>query len=378
MQQNRIGMTRQLEQLHTRAIQQTRTAAAGVTIDNYIHRLLADVGGIHLDNAKQRSADAVGEVSRRITDATGMHPRGFWLPMERALNITTPGAGKELITGKHDGQLIEALRPFSGTLQAGGQLIAGLQGMEKLVMPRASQGAGVAWVGEFENPPEADPTVDQVIIEPRTVTAQVKISRRMTKLSSLSNRIEAVITDELMSAIWAEVDRVALSGSGTDNEPAGILASAGILEIGAGTNGAAPSLDLVCDMEEALGLASGRTPNALFTTPQARRKMRKTARSATQTSPLWDDGNRVLGYAANATTHLPSTGEKGTGTGLSTAVLGDFSQLLIGLWGPAALDVLVLPPKTDGSVDIHVFADIGIGLRHAKAFAVCRDLVTTD
>jgi HK97 family phage major capsid protein len=378
MQQNRIGITRQLEEMHVRAIQQARIASAGVKLDSYVQRLLADIGGIMLSPEAQRSANAVEEVSRRITEATGKPPRGFWLPMERALNITTPGQGKELIAGKHDGQLIEALRPFSGTLQAGAQLIAGLPGMEKLVMPRASEGAGVAWIGEFEEPPEADPELDQVVIQPRTVTAHVNVSRRMTKLSSLSNRIESVISDELMSAIWAEVDRVALSGSGIGNEPAGILASDGILDIGAGTNGAAPSLDLLCDMEEALGLASGRTPNAFFTTPQARRKMRKTARSAEQTSPLWSDENRVIGYVANATTHLPSTGEKGSGTGLSSVVLGDFSQLLVGLWGPAALDVLVLPPKANGSVDIHVYADIGIGLRHAKAFAVCRDLVTAD
>ncbi|MCG6118356.1 MAG: phage major capsid protein [Aquimonas sp.] len=373
-------LTRTLADAHTRAITATRSAAAGIGLDAFVDRVVADLElGPPLSKDSERKAASAFDVSNKITDATGKHPRGFWLPMEatasRALNITTTAAGKETVWAAHDGALIEALRPYSGMLNAGATLITGLS-QGNLIMPRATDGAGVAWVGEFDAAAQADPSFDQLIVSPRTVSATVTISRRLLKMASFRDRVESIIASELMAALWSEVDRVALAGSGVGNEPAGLLADPDTLTIGAGDNGAAPSLALLCDMEEALGIASGRTPSAWFTTPQARRTLRQTARSPGQSHPLWSDDNRMLGYAANATTHLPANGEKGDGEGLSTLALGDWSQLLISIWGGAAVDVVVNPYFTNGRATVSAFLDIGIGLRHPQAFAICRDVVT--
>jgi hypothetical protein len=48
---------------------------------------------------------------------------------------------------------------------------------------------------------------------------------------------------------------------------------------------------------------------------------------------LWERDNTVNGYPAFSTNQVPATLAKGSGTNLSACLLGDFSQIIYGMWG---------------------------------------------
>lgn len=359
------------------------------SLDNLSRDLsVSDFGNLLARNANlQTGHDAPAAVQceqvvedlRRQHQNAGLITRGALVPlnlMMRGLTVGTATAGGHLAPKITAPGLIESMRPFAGVIAAGAQVITGMSAQE-FAMPRIDGGVETAWLDEDEAVDNADPTFGRPIIRPRTIAATVSFTRRLANMS-YGDRMAEILGVELGRAILHELDRVALAGNGVGAEPLGILHADGVFDVAAGTNGALPNLDLITDMEEALGVASGLAPSGFFATPQARKRLRRTPRFGGESSPLWTDDNRVIGHPAFATAHLPADGTKGTGEDLSSIVLGDFSQLVIVFFGATAVDIIVNPYRrgAQGLVDVTAFLDVGIGLRHPPAFARCRDVVT--
>jgi len=74
------------------------------------------------------------------------------------------------------------------------------------------------------------------------------------------------------------------------------------------------------------------------------------------------------------TNNVPSDLTKGSGTGLSALIAGDFSNLMIGLFSTS--DVLVDPYTggAAGTLRVRVLQDMDVAVRHAESFAACTDL----
>ena len=73
--------------------------------------------------------------------------------------------------------------------------------------------------------------------------------------------------------------------------------------------------------------------------------------------------------------NVPSNLTKGSGTGLSALIYGNFSDLLIGMFGQ--LEILV-DPYTDfakGTVGVRALQSIDIAVRHAESFAAMQDAI---
>ena len=73
--------------------------------------------------------------------------------------------------------------------------------------------------------------------------------------------------------------------------------------------------------------------------------------------------------------NVPSNLTKGSGTGLSALIYGNFSDLLIGMFGQ--LEILV-DPYTDfakGNVGVRALQSIDIAVRHAESFAAMQDAI---
>jgi HK97 family phage major capsid protein len=87
----------------------------------------------------------------------------------RSLNTGTGSAGEFTVTSRHNGDLIESLRPYSAAIDAGAIFITGLK-QGNLVLPRISSGLSMRWGGENENAPRIDPVFDNVVIIPRTLS----------------------------------------------------------------------------------------------------------------------------------------------------------------------------------------------------------------
>jgi hypothetical protein len=192
-----------------------------------------------------------------------------------------------------------------------------------------------------------------------------------------------VTIGDLMAGIATEVDRVALNGSGVGAEPEGLLPKiTGGQAISLGTDGGAPTWAKLLDLEYAVGIANGDPGRLGFvSTPAGRRKLRQIEKAAGN-GLAWD-GGQVLDVPAFATTNLPSNLTKGSGTGLSAAVYGNFADLVVALWGAdtigGAIEVLVDPFTlgTAGGIRVIALLDVDTDVRHAESFAAFKDMATT-
>jgi hypothetical protein len=151
-----------------------------------------------------------------------------------------------------------------------------------------------------------------------------------------------------------------------------------------GTNGAAPTYENMVDLESALANVNAAVGNmAYLTNSKVRGKLRTTEEFAsTNGRPVWTsaggmDGS-VLGYQAVVTNSVPSNLTKGTASGICSAIIfGNWSDLLIGLWG--GLDLMVDPYAlaTSGGRRVIALQDLDIAVRHPESFAAMLDALTT-
>ena len=62
--------------------------------------------------------------------------------------------------------------------------------------------------------------------------------------------IEQLIRSDFVALIAEAIDTAAINGSGSSNQPLGILNKSGIGSVAGGTNGAAPTLDNLLDLKQ--------------------------------------------------------------------------------------------------------------------------------
>lgn len=327
------------------------------------------------------------EVSQEIARMRGIKPSGVFIPLEaiekRGLVVGTPTAGGNLVaTELQSNRLINMLRPVSIVSNLGAQTISGLNG--NVQIPRQTTSATSYWLAENGAPTASQQAFDQVPMTPKTLGANTAISRKMLLQSSVD--VSAFVANDLRASIGQELDRVILAGTGTNNQPTGILNSAA--EVYAiGTNGAALDWADVVNMEALLG-ADNADDGALayVTTKQARAKMNQTFLTQYSEKTLWANNPSgslpgegiVNGHRAVATTLLPSNLTKGDGSNLSAMIFGNWSDIIIGQWG-AGID-LVLDPyahSTSGGLLISAFMDVDVCIRHPESFVVVKDIATT-
>jgi len=81
------------------------------------------------------------------------------------------------------------------------------------------------------------------------------------------------------------------------------------------------------------------------------------------------------GERAEFSNSVPSDLTKGSGTGLSAVLYGDWSELLIGIW--SEIDILVNPFESTAyskaNVSIRAMATVDTAVRHVASFAAIKD-----
>ena len=336
-----------------------------------------------LANPGDRKAQAEAAFERECSDAfagkNGRSAQGFFVPVEvqrRDLEVSTANSstgGKLVATDLVS--FIDALRNKMVVTGLGAQMLSGLVG--SIAIPRQTAGATAYWVAESGAPTESQQTIDQVTMNPKTVGAFTDISRKLMLQSSID--VEAFVRNDLATVLALAIDLAAINGSGSNNQPTGILATSGIGSVAGGTNGAAPTLANMIDLETAVSVANADVGSlAYLTNAKVRGKLKQTFKNATYGDvPVWGDGNMVNGYNAAVSNQVPSNLTKGTASGVCSAVLfGNFADLIIGQWG--ALDLMVDPytNSTSGTVRVVALQDVDVAVRHAESFAAMKDALT--
>ena len=330
------------------------------------------------------------ECSRAIAQMRGKDTAGFFMPMNiRATSAsayttgTTDGAtgGNIVATNLLAGSFIEVLRNKARVAQLGARFLTGLIG--NVDIPRQTSQTATYWVAEGADVTEGEAAFDKLSLKPKTLGARSQYTRQMLQQSTPD--IEMLVRNDLAAVLALAIDKAAVSGTGADGQPTGILATSGIGSVVGGATGAAITIDHLIDLESQLTTANA-PEDALAYLVNAKTVGALKKLKSTTGQYLWTDnvnGRRdgtpgsVNGYNVAVSNQMSSTGTKSTATGLSTLVFGDWSELIIGEWG--TLEILPNPYGAgfnSGSVDIRALQTIDIGVRHAKSFAAMTDAIT--
>jgi HK97 family phage major capsid protein len=329
------------------------------------------------------------EASNAVAKRLGKAAQSFYVPYDvlavrkylvrqrrerRDLTIGTEGADV-MQTEIDAANFIELLRNKILVAQAGATVISGLVGDVKI--PRQSGGATHAWVAESGAASESTQTTDTVSLSNKTVSAWSDISRKFMQQSSID--ADTLVENDLRTVLALAIDKAALHGSGSSNEPTGVFNTSGIGNVAGGTNGLAPTYAHMVKLEEEVAIDNADLGALKYiTNAKVRSKLKQTEKSSSTGLFVWENGNTLNGYDALVTNQVRSDLDKGTSTGVCSAIFyGNWNDLLIGLWG--GLDVLVDPytASTTGVVRVVVFQDADIAVRHPESFACMKDALTT-
>jgi HK97 family phage major capsid protein len=291
---------------------------------------------------------------------------------KRDFTIGTEGAD---IMQTELGALIPLLRPQPILDTLGVQFLTGLTGDFQL--PRQTAAATMAWSTETAASTESTPTTDNIKLTPNRCSGFVDISRLSTIQSSFS--IENWIRNEIQTALAQELDRVGIDGSGTLNEPTGVINTTGVGAVSHGVNGGAPTWPLVLEFISDIEIANAPLNSLAFlSTFQNKAKMMSTPKQATgvEGNFILSTPNELAGYRFAASNQVPADGAKGTGTNLSAMVFGNWSELYVGQFGAVNLMTDPYTQMVNSLIRfyIEVFADVKV--RHAASFSVATDIIT--
>lgn len=331
------------------------------------------------DAAARNAAGFEIECSRAASQKQGRAAQGIMVPFEvlrRDLTVGTATAGGHTVdTELRSQDFIELLRNAQVISGMGVQYLTGLVG--NIAIPRQTGGASHYWVAESGAPSESNQAFDQVTMSPKTVGAMTDISRRLLLQSSLD--VEGFVQRDLATVLGLALQSATITGGGAE-EPTGILGTGGIGSVAGGTNGLAPTWDHIVDLESAVSVANADVGSlAYLTNAKVRGKLKKTFVDGPGTGErVWQGGNTPLnGYRAAVTNAVPSNLDKGTSNDVCSAIIfGNWSDVIVGMWG--GLDLLVDPytQGSSGTVRIRVLQDVDIAIRHALSFAAMTDALT--
>ncbi|NEX61727.1 phage major capsid protein [Noviherbaspirillum galbum] len=305
------------------------------------------------------------EYSQETERRTGRKASGMFVPLsllERRVNLTST-ASQVVATDLRADQFIEPFRNKLLARQLGARVLTGLTG--NVDIPAYGSGVTSGWVAENGALSASDMTFAKKSLAPKHVGALSEMSRQLIQQSSPA--IEQLLRDDMSFALAQALDTAMINGGGS-NQPTGILPTVGIQTASlatldwAGINAMLQKLEL-----------SNATANAWLTHPQVATKLRTTLKSATAGAQYLVEGGLMAELGVSVTNQVPvKTGSPNKGR----LILGDFSQVILGLW--SELDILVNPFDSTayarGGVLVRAMATADIVIRHPEAFVVADDI----
>ena len=323
------------------------------------------------------------EVNQELEHRNGKRTQGFFVPDDcwgkRAYVAGTATAGGNLIaTDLLADNFVEALRDRLAVAELGATMLTGLVG--DVSIPKRTGSATAYWFGadNSDSVTESTGTIGTISMSPKTVGAYSKFSRLM-ELQSTPD-IEQLIRNDFVALLADAIDTAAINGTGSSNQPTGILQTSGIGSVAGGTNGAAPTLDHLLDLKKEVAVDNADVATCGFlSNAKVESVLGKLKDSQGQylLSPYGAELGRsqIAGRRFELSNNVPSNLTKGTGTDLSAVIYGNFNDLLIGMFGQ--LEILV-DPYTDfakGTVGVRALQSIDIAVRHAESFAAMQDAI---
>lgn len=329
-----------------------------------IHKAaLAREGGGRFDGFE---AEVSAEIERRLP-ATYKPQGGFFVPLtiKSALDTQTATKGAEAVF-KEQGELIELLRNTAVITRLGATMLTGLS--SPIDFPKHTGAMTIFWVGENPavNVNESDISLGIVTLSPKTCQGSTSYSRQLLAQESIG--IENLVRNDFIIGHALGWDRAALHGSGAANEPTGLYNVAGVNAV---AMGGVPTFGKLVDMGTEVAV-----DNALFgnlgwvTTPGMAGKLMQTLVATSAGSAMIWQGSHLAGSMAGFSAIASNQVRADMGIGLDEhgMIFGNWSDLIIGMWGVVELIVDPYAKKKRGMIEVTSFQMVGMCVRHPESF----------
>ena len=294
----------------------------------------------------------VGEAAAKQYERSS---NGIVIPNEvlrRDLVVGTPTAGGDLVDDVLlAGSFIDLLRNRLSISQAGCTMLTGLQG--NVSVPRQTSASTAYWVGENSAPTESQQAIDQVNLSPKTVGAFVDYSRRLLLQSSID--VEGMVRNDLARVIALEIDRAAVYGTGSSNQPQGLTNVSGI---GSETLTGTGTFAEYIAMETDVAAANADAGALRYIINASARGALKSTEKASNTAQFVYENDQINGYPVIVSNQLAS----------NDALFGDFSMFIMGMWSGLDLTVDPYAGATAGTVRVIALQDIDFAVKQPGAF----------
>ena len=272
--------------------------------------------------------------------------------LRRDLNVGTATAGGNLVDDVLlSGSFIDLLRNRLALADAGMTTLTGING--NISIPKQGSSATAYWVGEGSSPTESQQTIEQVNLSPKTCGAFVDYSRKLLLQSSID--VEQMVRDDLARVLALELDRVGLNGSGSSNQPLGIINTTGI---GTQTITTFGTFAEYIGMETDVAVANADAGALRYIINASARGALKSTEKATNTGMFVYENDEINGYPVTVTNQLAN----------NDALFGDFSQLIMAMWSGLDLTVDPYAGATAGTVRIIALQDVDFAVKQPGAF----------
>lgn len=185
--------------------------------------------------------------------------RGLAVPhrrMIRDLGVSSSAAGGALASATDLQRVAAAVRPAVVLEQMGAERIE-VSGAGEVAFPRFAGGVG-GWLAEGEASPTDNAAIESVAAVPHCAAARLGLSRRV-RIGDRED-IEAAVLRELEQCVAATLESGFLTGTGTNDQPLGLINTPGI-----GSQsfaGSVPTLAELVGMVETYGDANGNLADA--------------------------------------------------------------------------------------------------------------------
>jgi HK97 family phage major capsid protein len=306
------------------------------------------------------------EAHKAIEQRVGPSKRtnAIFVPYEiqrRDLTAASSTQGSKLVGTDHlAGSFIELLRARTVLAGLGARMLPGLRG--NVAIPKQT-GAGTGYwlANEATAITESNQTIGQVTMTPKQLGAYTEISKQLIQQSAPG--VEQIVMDDLAAVVSRAIDLAGIQGTGTE-QPTGITGTASIGAVTGTSLAYAGVLEFQTDLAAANALVPGC---AYLTTPAVAALMAQRARFSSTDTPMWSGGvldGQMAGFRATTTTQMTA----------ATMLFGDFSQVIIGMWGDLELEVNPYANFAAGIIGVRAWATVDVGVRQAGAFALASSI----
>lgn len=318
----------------------------------------------------------VAEMGAKEYERLGLTKKGFVLP-SAALRAS---AGQNYTTNADGGyaksemapRYIDGLKERMAVVKLGATVLSDLVGSLPLV------GAGsmtAQWLAEGASASVSKSTFARVTMTPHRNAIIGAFSKDLLRQTSID--VEQIVWNKIQQAHAELLESAAIAGTGSSNQPTGILSTSGIGSVAIGTNGGPITWAKVVELETKVNAVNGNRGKLAYLTNAKVIGDLKTIERASNTARFLLEGDRLNGYPIEWTNLVPSNLTKGTSSSKCSAmVFGNFEDLYIGHWGgvDVVVDPFTLAENGDVRIVLNSWDDCVVA--EPKSFAAVVDLTT--